>query len=860
MQRVSSFFPSWERTRQASISSTRTTASTPTTDITAASAPGAFGKVFGWGGKIAVPANRLSTSSAASKTPARFDRETYWPATLDKECDKAARILKSFCFDGFQYPEAQPLQTEPQPTHPPSQTQQTYSIKKIPPRIIQNAVGLAVFSCMRSGLWMSGSGGAGLITARKADGTWSPPSGIILHTAELGFVIGVDIYDCVLVINSVQTLELFTRPRLMLGGDVSLAVGPLTAMEGPEPEIRWKEIGDTVLTYVKARGKHQAVALDESLVTERANENERFYGSNVSVLDILAGNIPKTIPEMRPLFEVIKAAEGRTDFDKPLFEWLAQQPAPGDAVIETPKMPPPTPSALSFGIPDANDPDPFGVIGLEMAGIEIREAGSKLRPTSTQFEYHPSPTSPVFSRFSRQSMETFVSRSNRGSCMSAKTQATVMTDAYTQTDVTSQAGTSFSRANSDDGKDAMSDKLPAVIEPEEVDYTKIDSSFIERLKKRSSEVPPAQIADFKEMEVIQEEKPVEQVGGTAIMIEKETQTATNSAATPATSAQSPTEVDDERDEDADDEDDEEDEEEPIICEVATAAAQPTRSSIRTSQVTQVIQAKGANVVTIAKRIPPPLPARSPARASRGSKTEYGDVSSLRSPVRNSFLSISSRAEDVESAADVSIDEAISTGSHDRPQDSPKANSRPSSPRHQKNSSSVSTAIAVQTSLEQRQSLESNGIPPVPQNIELPSSAEEESEREPRTPLTENEFLSATEQPQGDTKTANETKPLRIISPTGSTEGSSYMHTFFLFNRPGLGPGLGWHEWNGRSRRTLLPLVDTFMIWRFYWEWAGLDWFGRIQERIVCRFCVEEGFTGRPRNFKSSQLTDGTRLS
>lgn len=357
--------------------------------------------------------------------------------------------------------------------------------------------------------------------------------------------------------------------------------------------------------------------------------------------------------------------------------------------------------------------------------------------------------------------------------MSSRTQATAVTDAYTQTDVTSQAETSFSRANSDDGKDAMSDKLPTVVEPEEVDYTKVDTSFIERLRKRSSEVPPAQIAEFKEMEVIQEvkeEKLVEQARETQVVAEKETQTISRDANAPATSTGSLPEADDERDEDADDEDDEEDEEEPIICEVATAAAQPTRSSIRTSQVTQVIQAKGANVVTIAKRVPPPLPARSPARVSRGSKTEYGDVSSLRSPVRNSFLSISSRAEDVDTAGDVSIDEAISTSGQE--QNSIKVDSRPNSPRHQKNSSSVSTAIAVQTNLEQRKSHESDQVPPVPQNIELPSSAEEESEREPRTPLTENEFLSATEHPQEETKAANGAKALRIISPSGSTEGSS----------------------------------------------------------------------------------------
>src|SRR4051794_27164489 len=102
-----------------------------------------------------------------------------------------------FAADGFLVAEPPRPQSEPVvPTIPG--TDPTHVTKKIPPRIIQNAVGLAVFSCMRSGLWMSGSGGAGMITARKADGTWSPPSGIMLHTAALGFVIGVDIYDCVL--------------------------------------------------------------------------------------------------------------------------------------------------------------------------------------------------------------------------------------------------------------------------------------------------------------------------------------------------------------------------------------------------------------------------------------------------------------------------------------------------------------------------------------------------------------------------------------------------------------------------------------------------------------------------------------
>jgi hypothetical protein len=641
---------------------------------------------------------------------------------------------------------------------------------------------------------MSGSGGAGLITARKADGTWSPPSGILLHTAELAFVMGVDIYDCVLVINSVQVLELFTRPRLILGEDVSLAVGPLVAPGAQEPEIKWKEISETVLTYVKARGKHQAVQLDGSMVTERGNENERFYCPGITILDILAGNTPKNVPEMRPLFEVIKAAEGRSDYDKTLMDWLAQQPAPGDADIESPRASIASPTRQAFGIPDANDPDPFGVIGLEMAGIEIREAGTKLRPTSTQFEYQPSPTSPLYGRFSRQSMDTFVSRSNRGSCMSARTQATATTDAFTQTDVASTADTTYSRANSDDGKDTV-ERLPTVVEPEEVDYTQVDTSIIERLKRRTIEPAARELGPGVETEVevssqatttteikaVEEDKPTT-VDQTA---SPNTSSAISSPA-PAPERDEDADADDEDDEEECDDDDEDEDDEPIICEVATASAQPTRTSIQRSQVTQVIHAKGA-IVTIPKRIPPPLPPRSPARASRGSKSDYGDVSGLKSPVRNSFLSIESRAEDVSGDGRASIDDvsaaAESASSENGWESALTHMQRPASPRHAKNSSSVCTAVAVDPTTATLAQYETETSPspnhqdenkkhgrsasssaPAPTELEGASSAEDDSDREPEptTPQTAQTEFDTTSERHTDGKAED---AVRIVGST-----------------------------------------------------------------------------------------------
>ena len=74
-----------------------------------------------------------------------------------------------------------------------------------------------------------------------------------------------------------------------------------------------------------------------------------------------------------------------------------------------------------FGIPSPDDPDPFGVRALELAGFSIKEAGSKSRPSSDAFSYKPSPASPIF-RLSTQSIDSTAlrdpKRDSKRSCLS----------------------------------------------------------------------------------------------------------------------------------------------------------------------------------------------------------------------------------------------------------------------------------------------------------------------------------------------------------------------------------------------------------------------------------------------------------
>lgn len=63
-----------------------------------------FDKLYGWVDKLGPPVNRLSN---------KLGSEAFWPTTLDKESDKAARILKSFCKDGFYQEEERPTAEGP---------------------------------------------------------------------------------------------------------------------------------------------------------------------------------------------------------------------------------------------------------------------------------------------------------------------------------------------------------------------------------------------------------------------------------------------------------------------------------------------------------------------------------------------------------------------------------------------------------------------------------------------------------------------------------------------------------------------------------------------------------------------------
>jgi lipid-binding SYLF domain-containing protein len=218
---------------------------------------------------------------------------------------------------------------------------------------------------MRTGLWFSGAGGSGILVARLPDGSWSPPSGLMLHTAGLGFLVGVDIYDCVMVINTDEAMQGFSKIRATVGGEMSAVAGPVGIGGVMDSEVHKRRA--PIFTYLKSRGFYAGVQIDGTVLIERTDENERFYGEKLPVTDILAGKVRHTPYELRTLMQTLKAAQGDAVDDSE----LPSGQSPSDYEIDDGRL---------FGVPDKMDPDPYGVL-VSRASASYLDTANIFRPS-----------------------------------------------------------------------------------------------------------------------------------------------------------------------------------------------------------------------------------------------------------------------------------------------------------------------------------------------------------------------------------------------------------------------------------------------------------------------------------------------
>ena len=179
-------------------------------------------------------------------------------------------------------------------------------------------------------MFLAGAGGSGVVVARLPDGSWSPPSAFSVRSGSVGYVYGIDVYDCVCVLNTDAAVAAYTKPEVSLGGAAELAVGPASAST-----TEMKGAKKPVWVYTKSRGLYGGVTVDGTVIKEKADTNAQFYGGKISSGQILKGDVAgqpgadEWPMGATKLHEILKVAEGKTA-DSKVVQEISSEPTPGD--------------------------------------------------------------------------------------------------------------------------------------------------------------------------------------------------------------------------------------------------------------------------------------------------------------------------------------------------------------------------------------------------------------------------------------------------------------------------------------------------------------------------------------------------
>jgi len=159
----------------------------------------------------------------------------------------------------------------------------------IPSRMLESAHAIAVIpNVVKAGLVVGGRHGRGLVSVRKADGTWSHPSYVRLTGGSIGFQAGVQSTDVVLVFRTARGVDSIVHGKFTLGADASVAAGPVGRAAEASTDGQLKA---EIYSYSRSRGLFAGVALDGAVLAIDHDANEAVYGPNTTPRAAFEGRV-----------------------------------------------------------------------------------------------------------------------------------------------------------------------------------------------------------------------------------------------------------------------------------------------------------------------------------------------------------------------------------------------------------------------------------------------------------------------------------------------------------------------------------------------------------------------------------------
>ena len=160
--------------------------------------------------------------------------------------------------------------------------------KGIPQEVLGSAECVAVVPSMLKGGFIVGAKyGRGLASCRTAKG-WSAPAFFVVTGGSVGFQIGGQAVDLVMLIMNKDGMKHLLSSEFELGADASVAAGPVG--RHAEGNTDWKMRAE-VLTYSRARGLFAGVTLNGASIKQDKDSTREFYGRMVPFRTSLVGEI-----------------------------------------------------------------------------------------------------------------------------------------------------------------------------------------------------------------------------------------------------------------------------------------------------------------------------------------------------------------------------------------------------------------------------------------------------------------------------------------------------------------------------------------------------------------------------------------
>ena len=186
----------------------------------------------------------------------------------------------------------------------------------IPQDLLDKAECLVILPSVKKGaIGIGGSFGRGVMICRSGKhytGPWGAPAMYALEGINIGFQLGGEATDFVLLVMNPKGARSLLSSKVKLGGDASAAAGPKGRSAEAATDI---VMNAEILSYSRAKGLFAGVSLEGSTLRSDGSANEKLYGRKLSAADIIrSGKVgpPASAGELRALLNK-KSPKNRSD-------------------------------------------------------------------------------------------------------------------------------------------------------------------------------------------------------------------------------------------------------------------------------------------------------------------------------------------------------------------------------------------------------------------------------------------------------------------------------------------------------------------------------------------------------------------